>query len=289
MRVRLSLLMILPLVGCNVLPNRIKNQLLETKSYTIEVYGTLNHQVDYEFLPGEIWSEISETTFRITGKISYPDMAFNLYVINAIKNTNDIPQYIASKPAMVVKHPNQSMCSKSKFDFQSEQNKYPSKSEIKSEDEIKKAYRQLAKKYHPDLNPGNKEAEEKFKEINEANEVLSDPAKRSQYDQFGHAGMGGAAGGGGGGQRSFPKFPGWAPTKCPGEGYEWRGRGEPGSGRGSWYNPETKEQLFPDLNHPEPLPPHWDYDNDDGTDGYRIFEDDSYAPKAFEQEGVVLK
>ena len=100
---------------------------------------------------------------------------------------------------------------------------------------------------------------------------------------------GGAAGGGGGSQRAFPKFPGWDPTKCPGEGYEWRGRGEPGSGRGSWYNPETKEQLFPDLNHPEPLPPHWDYDNDDGTDGYRIFEDDSYAPKAFEQEGVVLK
>ena len=57
-----------------------------------------------------------------------------------------------------------------------------------TEEEIKKAYRQLAKKYHPDLNPGDKEAEEKFKEINEANEVLSDPQKRSQYDQFGHAG-----------------------------------------------------------------------------------------------------
>ena len=66
-----------------------------------------------------------------------------------------------------------------------------------TEDEIKKAYRQLAKKYHPDLNPGNKEAEEKFKEINEANEVLSDPAKRSQYDQFGHAGPQGFGGAGG--------------------------------------------------------------------------------------------
>ena len=66
-----------------------------------------------------------------------------------------------------------------------------------TEDEIKKAYRQLAKKYHPDLNPGNKEAEEKFKEINEANEVLSDPAKRSQYDQFGHAGPQGFGGTGG--------------------------------------------------------------------------------------------
>ena len=55
-------------------------------------------------------------------------------------------------------------------------------------DDIKKAYRTLAKKYHPDLNPGDKEAEEKFKEVNEAYEVLSDETKRSQYDQFGFAG-----------------------------------------------------------------------------------------------------
>jgi len=100
---------------------------------------------------------------------------------------------------------------------------------------------------------------------------------------------GGAAGGGNGGQRCFPKFPGWDPTKCPGEGYEWRGSGEPGSGKGSWYNPITGEMLYPDLNHPDPLPPHWDYFNGDGSNGYRIFEYDSYAPKAFEQEGVVLK
>ena len=58
-----------------------------------------------------------------------------------------------------------------------------------SEDEIKKAYRSLAKKYHPDLNPDNKEAEEKFKEVNEAYEVLSDPSKKERYDQFGHAGV----------------------------------------------------------------------------------------------------
>ncbi len=54
-----------------------------------------------------------------------------------------------------------------------------------SEDEIKKAYRKLARKYHPDVNPGDKVAEKKFKEINEANEVLSDPEKRKKYDQYG--------------------------------------------------------------------------------------------------------
>lgn len=65
--------------------------------------------------------------------------------------------------------------------------------------EIKKAYRKVALKYHPDRNPGDKEAEEKFKEAAEAYEVLSDDNKRARYDQFGHAGVGGAAGGGFGG------------------------------------------------------------------------------------------
>ena len=64
---------------------------------------------------------------------------------------------------------------------------------------IKKAYRQLAKKYHPDMNPGDKEAEIKFKEASEAYAVLSDADKRRQYDQFGHAAFDGGAGGGAGG------------------------------------------------------------------------------------------
>jgi molecular chaperone DnaJ len=65
-------------------------------------------------------------------------------------------------------------------------------------EEIKKAYRKLALKYHPDKNPGDKDAEEKFKEAAEAYDILSNPDKKSRYDQFGHAGVSGAAGGGGG-------------------------------------------------------------------------------------------
>lgn len=65
--------------------------------------------------------------------------------------------------------------------------------------EIKKAYRAVAKKNHPDMNPGDKEAEKKFKEASEAYAILSDPEKKQQYDQFGHAAFEGGAGGGYGG------------------------------------------------------------------------------------------
>lgn len=76
-------------------------------------------------------------------------------------------------------------------------------SKTASAEDLKKAYRAMAKKYHPDANPNNKEAEEKFKEINEAYEVLSDSQKKTAYDQFGHAGVGagGPGGFGGGGFR----------------------------------------------------------------------------------------
>jgi molecular chaperone DnaJ len=75
-----------------------------------------------------------------------------------------------------------------------------------SEQDLKKAYRRVAMKFHPDRNPGDKDAENKFKEASEAYEVLSDPNKRAAYDQFGHAGVDGGAGMGGGAGGGFGNF-----------------------------------------------------------------------------------
>src|SRR6266513_5768980 len=110
-------------------------------------------------------------------------------------------------------------------------------------DEIKKAYRKVAMQYHPDRNPGDKAAEEKFKEAAEAYEVLSDPDKKKRYDQFGHAAASGNGGfGGSGGMRMedifanfgdiFSEFGGGSPFDAffgGGGGRSTRGRGVRGS------------------------------------------------------------
>jgi len=77
-----------------------------------------------------------------------------------------------------------------------------------SDEEIKKAFRQQAKKYHPDVNPGDKSAEARFKEVNEAYEVLSDADKKARYDQFGHAGVDPSFNAGGSGFSGFSGFGG---------------------------------------------------------------------------------
>ena len=101
-----------------------------------------------------------------------------------------------------------------------------------SQDEIKKAFRKLARQYHPDMNKGDESAEEKFKEINEANEVLSDPEKRQKYDQFGtHWQQYERAGG-------RPEDFNWNP---------WQQAGQPGAGYSRQVSQEELEQLFGNL------------------------------------------
>ncbi len=110
-----------------------------------------------------------------------------------------------------------------------------------SPEDFKKAYRKLAVQFHPDKNPGDKKAEEKFKELSEAYEVLSDPQKRQMYDQFGHAGMQGGPGGFGGGAGGFEGFGGGATINdifgdifgdlFGAGGQQGRGRGRRSSGR----------------------------------------------------------
>jgi molecular chaperone DnaJ len=102
-------------------------------------------------------------------------------------------------------------------------------------DELKKAFRKLAMQYHPDKNPGDKKAEEKFKEVNEAYETLSDPEKRQMFDQFGHAGAQGFRPGGGGGP-----FGGAAGGPFGGFG------GAAGYG-GQGPNPENMQDIFGDI------------------------------------------
>ena len=106
-----------------------------------------------------------------------------------------------------------------------------------SEADIKKAYRQMAMKYHPDRNPGDKEAEEKFKEAAEAYEVLSDADKRKRYDQFGHQGMGGNGGfGGGGGMSMDDIFSHFGDIFSEGSPFESFFGGGGGGGRGRRVN-----------------------------------------------------
>ena len=76
-------------------------------------------------------------------------------------------------------------------------------------------------------------------------------------------------------------YPGNDPTKAPGENFEWRGKGDPSTGKGAWVNSKTGETLHPDLNHGDPYGPHWDYNYPGGGNGFRIYPDGSMTPKKF--------
>ncbi|MFA5536473.1 MAG: DnaJ domain-containing protein, partial [Bacillota bacterium] len=117
-----------------------------------------------------------------------------------------------------------------------------------SQDEIKKAYRKMARKYHPDVNPNDKTAEEKFKEASEAYEVLSDEQKRAGYDQFGHAGANGAGFGGfqGSGFGGF-QGSGFGGLDDLFDMFFSGGSGFSGAGRGNQRRPQRGSDLRYDL------------------------------------------
>lgn len=93
-------------------------------------------------------------------------------------------------------------------------------------------------------------------------------------DEYGVKGMGSVS--------SIPKFPGWDSSIRPGNNYEWRGKGDPASGKGSWVNIKTGEVLHPDLNHGGSIGPHWDYSYPGSGKVYRVFPDGTFVAKSYE-------
>lgn len=81
--------------------------------------------------------------------------------------------------------------------------------------------------------------------------------------------------------RKKRQYPGNDPNKSPGKNFEWRGKGDPSSGKGAWVNTKTGETLHPDLNHGAPYGPHWDYNYPGGGAGFRLYPDGSMIPKMF--------
>jgi Bacterial toxin 37 len=118
-------------------------------------------------------------------------------------------------------------------------------------------------------------------EVGETSQPCDEPDDEGPNE--GGAGEGGEGDGdeGGGGDEGGdgePPTPPEDPSQPPGPDWEWRGQQPPGCDKGSWYNPNTGESLHPDLNHPDPIGPHWDYTSPDGT-ASRIMPDGTMVPK----------